>query len=85
MIWDSYKEAVPMAIAEVDPTKYLPSTIQLLNRFNGRIILELRKPQAASQGEGSVSREEFDALKSLVGQVLNELKQVQEVNKSLVE
>jgi hypothetical protein len=32
-----------------------------------------------------VSREEFDQLKSLVGQVLNELKQVQEVNKSLVE
>ena len=71
MIWDSYKEAVPMAIAEVDPTKYLPSTMQLLNRFNGRIILELRKPQAASQAEGSVSREEFDALKSLVDNVLS--------------
>jgi hypothetical protein len=66
MIWDSYKEVVPMAIAEVDPREYSASTIQLLNRFNGRIILELRKPQSASLGEGSVSREEFEKLKSLV-------------------
>jgi len=33
-----------MAIAEVDPKDYLPTTMQLLTRFNGRIILELRKP-----------------------------------------
>ena len=63
MIWDSYKDAVPMAIAEVDPKDYLATTMQLLTRFNGRIILELRKPQP-SQAQGSVSREEFDELKS---------------------
>jgi hypothetical protein len=80
MIWNSYKEAVPMTIAEVDPTKYLPSTMQLLNRFNGRIILELSKPQAACHAEGSVSREEFEELKSQMGQVIYELRLVQEAN-----
>jgi hypothetical protein len=84
MIWDSYKEAVPMAIAEVDPEKYLQTTMQLLNRFNGRIILELRK-QPQVQAQGSVSREEFEDLKSLVGKVLSELAHVKKVNSSLEE
>ena len=101
MIWDSYKEVVPMAIAEIAQDEYQPATIQLLNRFNGRIILEIRKPQAAAQG--SVSREEYDELKSLVGKLVvgsekkfdellamvsnlqSELVQVQEVNTQLRE
>jgi len=79
MVWDIYKEAVPMAIAEVDPEQYLPATIQLLNRFNGRIILEIRK-QPQGQAHGSVSREEFDELRSLVGEISAKLVHVQEVN-----
>ena len=66
MIWDSYKEAVPMAMAEIAQEEYQPATIQLLNRFNGRIILEIRKPQAA---HGSVSRQEFEELKALVAKL----------------
>lgn len=66
MIWDSYKLAVPMAIAEVDPEKYSQATMQLLNRFNGRIILELWQPKVQELAQGSVSREEFDKLRSLV-------------------
>ena len=83
MIWDIYKEAVPMAIAEVDPEQYLPATIQLLNRFNGRIILEIRQ-QPQGQAKGSVSREEFDELRFFVGQLSAKLAHVQEVNESLV-
>ena len=66
MIWDSYKEAVPMAMAEIVHEKYQPATIQLLNRFNGRLILEIRKSQAAAPALGSVSREEFEELKSMM-------------------
>ena len=58
MIWESYKQAVPMALAEVDAECYQPSTMQLLNRFNGRIILEIRKKK-----QTSVNREEFEELR----------------------
>jgi hypothetical protein len=41
MIFDSYKEAVPFAISEHDPSRYLPETNQHLNRFYAMIITEL--------------------------------------------
>ena len=64
LIWDSYKDAVPMAVAEFDPDKYSPATMHLLNRFKGRMILELWKPKEQKQAEGgSVSRVEFDNLR----------------------
>ena len=66
MIWDSYKEVVPLAMAEIVHEKYQPATIQLLNRFNGRLILEIRKSQAAAATLGSVSRQEFEELKSMM-------------------
>lgn len=66
MIWDSYKEVVPLAMAEIVHEKYQPTTIQLLNRFNGRLILEIRKSQAAAATLGSVSRQEFEELKSMM-------------------
>ena len=64
MIWESYKEAVPVAIAEVNPDKYLPATMHILQRFNGRIILEI-----CQQKMSSVTRDEFEELRSLVGKV----------------
>ena len=78
MIWDSYKEAVPMAMAEIAQDEYQPATIQLLNRFNGRIILEIRKPQAA---QCSVSREEFDELKSFVDKLAEKCEKFDELQK----
>ena len=54
-----------MAIAEVDPAQYLPTTMQLLTRFNGRVIIDIRN-QPQGHAQGSVSREEFDKLKSIV-------------------
>ena len=66
IIWDSYKEVVPLAMAEIVHEKYQPTTIQLLNRFNGRLILEIRKSQAAAATLGSVSRQEFEELKSMM-------------------
>ena len=78
MIWDSYKEAVPMAMAEIAQDEYQPATIQLLNRFNGRIILEIRKPQPT---HGSVSREEFDELKALVAKLAVKCEKFDELQK----
>jgi hypothetical protein len=65
MIWESYKEAVPLALAEVNPDNYKPATMHILQRFNGRIILEIRQQKVNSV----VSRDEFEELRSLVGKV----------------